>query len=140
MSVSSPYSCIDVPFPDGRLCSPSPGVDGQKGLRLQFNSRQSSTVDTSIPFSARHFEYSVKYSAYIPCRQTAHWLRGLLCSQGAGFSVVTAFGGHGIGRRFHTPPMVSYTESYALEGVSTGSRSQSHQGRECFCNTCRPTV
>ena len=49
----------------------SPGVDGQKGLRLQFNSRQSSTVDTSIPFSARHFEYSIEYSTYIPCRQTA---------------------------------------------------------------------
>eukprot|EP00959_Pyramimonas_sp_CCMP1952_P442507 9263617-Pyramimonas_sp.AAC.1 len=50
----------------------SPGVDGQKGLRLQFNSRQSSsTVDTSTPFGVRHFEYSVEYSTYIPCRQTA---------------------------------------------------------------------
>eukprot|EP00976_Prorocentrum_cordatum_P075893 1182080-Prorocentrum_minimum.AAC.2 len=50
----------------------SPGVDGQKGPRLQFNSRQSSTVDTSIiPFSARHSEYSTEYSTYIPCRQTA---------------------------------------------------------------------
>eukprot|EP00976_Prorocentrum_cordatum_P100676 1192322-Prorocentrum_minimum.AAC.4 len=27
----------------------------------------SSTVDTSIPFSARHFEYSTEYSTYIPC-------------------------------------------------------------------------
>eukprot|EP00976_Prorocentrum_cordatum_P098614 1191481-Prorocentrum_minimum.AAC.1 len=58
----------------------SPGVDGQKGLRLQFNSRQSSTVDTSIAFSARHFEYSIEYSieysTYVPCRQTAiGWLR-----------------------------------------------------------------
>eukprot|EP00959_Pyramimonas_sp_CCMP1952_P302666 6333206-Pyramimonas_sp.AAC.1 len=44
----------------------SPGVDGQKGLRLQ-----SSTVDTSIPFSARHFEYSIEHSMHIPCRQTA---------------------------------------------------------------------
>eukprot|EP00976_Prorocentrum_cordatum_P062994 1176936-Prorocentrum_minimum.AAC.2 len=43
----------------------SPGVDGQKGLRLQLNSRQSSTVDTSIPFRARHFEYSTEYSTYI---------------------------------------------------------------------------
>eukprot|EP00959_Pyramimonas_sp_CCMP1952_P123585 2583613-Pyramimonas_sp.AAC.5 len=53
--------------------STSPGVDGEKGgLRLQFNSRQSSTVDTSIPpFSARHFEYSIGYSTYIPCRKTA---------------------------------------------------------------------
>eukprot|EP00976_Prorocentrum_cordatum_P093688 1189480-Prorocentrum_minimum.AAC.2 len=49
----------------------SPGVDGKKGLQLQFNSRQSSTVDTSTPFSARHFEYSTEYSTYIPCRQTA---------------------------------------------------------------------
>eukprot|EP00976_Prorocentrum_cordatum_P097375 1190964-Prorocentrum_minimum.AAC.3 len=49
----------------------SPGVDGQKGLRLKFNSRQSSTVDTSIPFSARHFDYSTECSTYIPCRQTA---------------------------------------------------------------------
>eukprot|EP00959_Pyramimonas_sp_CCMP1952_P002843 58850-Pyramimonas_sp.AAC.1 len=48
----------------------SPGVDGQKGLRLQFNSRQS-TVDTGIPLSARHFEYSTEYLTYIPCRQTA---------------------------------------------------------------------
>eukprot|EP00976_Prorocentrum_cordatum_P082365 1184783-Prorocentrum_minimum.AAC.1 len=32
---------------------------------------QQSTVDTSIPFSARHFEHSVEYSTYIPCRQTA---------------------------------------------------------------------
>eukprot|EP00976_Prorocentrum_cordatum_P096063 1190413-Prorocentrum_minimum.AAC.1 len=31
----------------------SPRVDSQKVLRLQFNSRQSSTVDTGIPFSAR---------------------------------------------------------------------------------------
>eukprot|EP00976_Prorocentrum_cordatum_P094359 1189753-Prorocentrum_minimum.AAC.1 len=45
------------------------GVDSKKGLRLQFNnSRQSSTVDTSMPFSARHFEYSTEYSTYIPCR------------------------------------------------------------------------
>eukprot|EP00976_Prorocentrum_cordatum_P060893 1176083-Prorocentrum_minimum.AAC.2 len=48
----------------------SPGVDGQKGLRPQFNSRLSSTVDTSIPFSARRFEFSTEYSTYIPCRQT----------------------------------------------------------------------
>eukprot|EP00959_Pyramimonas_sp_CCMP1952_P265466 5550897-Pyramimonas_sp.AAC.1 len=58
-----------------RVCTsvtvPSPGVDGQTGLRLQFNSRQSSTVDTIIPFSARHFEYSIEYSTYVPCRQTA---------------------------------------------------------------------
>eukprot|EP00959_Pyramimonas_sp_CCMP1952_P070432 1471171-Pyramimonas_sp.AAC.1 len=26
---------------------------------------------TCIPFSARHFEYSIEYSTYIPCRQTA---------------------------------------------------------------------
>eukprot|EP00976_Prorocentrum_cordatum_P112451 1195532-Prorocentrum_minimum.AAC.10 len=64
----------------------SPGVDGQKGLRLQFNSRQSSTVDTSIlPFSVRRFEYSTEYSTYVPYRQTATWLaesrlRGLYCS------------------------------------------------------------
>eukprot|EP00976_Prorocentrum_cordatum_P102687 1193165-Prorocentrum_minimum.AAC.1 len=32
---------------------------------------QQSTVDTSKPFSAQHFEYSVEYSMYIPCRQTA---------------------------------------------------------------------
>eukprot|EP00976_Prorocentrum_cordatum_P047198 953303-Prorocentrum_minimum.AAC.1 len=38
--------------------TPSPGIDGQKGLRLPFNGRQSSTVDTGIPFSARHVEYS----------------------------------------------------------------------------------
>eukprot|EP00959_Pyramimonas_sp_CCMP1952_P341671 7157005-Pyramimonas_sp.AAC.1 len=50
---------------------PSPGVDGQKGLRLQINSPPSSTVDTSTPFSARHFEYSVEHSTYIPCQQTA---------------------------------------------------------------------
>eukprot|EP00976_Prorocentrum_cordatum_P073073 1180952-Prorocentrum_minimum.AAC.11 len=49
----------------------SPGVDGQKDLRLQFNSQQSSTVDTNIPFSARHLEYFTEYSTYIPCRQTA---------------------------------------------------------------------
>eukprot|EP00959_Pyramimonas_sp_CCMP1952_P047237 985756-Pyramimonas_sp.AAC.1 len=57
---------------------PSPGVDGQKGLRLQFDSRQSSTVDTSKPFvSAQHFEYSTEYSAYNPCPQTATtWLAG----------------------------------------------------------------
>eukprot|EP00976_Prorocentrum_cordatum_P099506 1191866-Prorocentrum_minimum.AAC.2 len=66
-----------------RINESSPGVDGQNGLRLQFNSRQSSTVDTSIPFSAQHFEYSTGYSAYIPCRQTATCLadsrlRGLL--------------------------------------------------------------
>eukprot|EP00976_Prorocentrum_cordatum_P099358 1191802-Prorocentrum_minimum.AAC.2 len=30
---------------------------------------QQSTVDTSVPFSARHFEYSIDYSTYIPCRQ-----------------------------------------------------------------------
>eukprot|EP00976_Prorocentrum_cordatum_P090760 1188247-Prorocentrum_minimum.AAC.3 len=42
----------------------SPGVDGQKGLRLQLNSRQSSTVDTSIPFSTQRFEYSTEYSTY----------------------------------------------------------------------------
>eukprot|EP00959_Pyramimonas_sp_CCMP1952_P397867 8336346-Pyramimonas_sp.AAC.2 len=29
------------------------------------------TVDTSIPFSARHLEYFIEYSTYIPCRQTA---------------------------------------------------------------------
>eukprot|EP00976_Prorocentrum_cordatum_P077034 1182527-Prorocentrum_minimum.AAC.1 len=29
------------------------------------------TVDTGIPFSARHFEYSTGYSTYIPRRQTA---------------------------------------------------------------------
>eukprot|EP00959_Pyramimonas_sp_CCMP1952_P292931 6126696-Pyramimonas_sp.AAC.2 len=52
-----------------------PGVDGQKGLRLKFNnSRQSLTIDTSKPFSARHFEYSTEYSMYIPCRQSATWL------------------------------------------------------------------
>eukprot|EP00959_Pyramimonas_sp_CCMP1952_P194174 4060460-Pyramimonas_sp.AAC.1 len=39
----------------------SPGVDSQKG-QLQFNSRQSSTVDTSIPFSARYIKYSIEYS------------------------------------------------------------------------------
>eukprot|EP00976_Prorocentrum_cordatum_P055601 1121850-Prorocentrum_minimum.AAC.1 len=50
------------------------GVDGQKGLRLQLNSRQSSTVETGIPFNARRFEYSTEYSTYIPCRQTATWL------------------------------------------------------------------
>eukprot|EP00959_Pyramimonas_sp_CCMP1952_P311273 6514272-Pyramimonas_sp.AAC.1 len=44
----------------------SPGVDGQKGLLSKR-----STVDTSIPFSARHFDYSTDYSTYIPCRQTA---------------------------------------------------------------------
>eukprot|EP00976_Prorocentrum_cordatum_P098967 1191628-Prorocentrum_minimum.AAC.2 len=49
----------------------SPGVEGQIGLRLQFNSRQSSTVHTIFPFSARHFEHSTEYSTYIPCRQTA---------------------------------------------------------------------
>eukprot|EP00959_Pyramimonas_sp_CCMP1952_P166113 3471738-Pyramimonas_sp.AAC.5 len=38
----------------------SPGVDGQKGLRLQF------AVDTTIPFSARHFEYSTEYSTLFP--------------------------------------------------------------------------
>eukprot|EP00976_Prorocentrum_cordatum_P092447 1188947-Prorocentrum_minimum.AAC.3 len=32
---------------------------------------RSSTVDTSIPFSAWHFEYSAEYSTHIPCRQTA---------------------------------------------------------------------
>eukprot|EP00959_Pyramimonas_sp_CCMP1952_P413975 8673469-Pyramimonas_sp.AAC.1 len=26
---------------------------------------------SSIPFSARHFEYSIEYSTYIPCRQAA---------------------------------------------------------------------
>eukprot|EP00959_Pyramimonas_sp_CCMP1952_P431662 9040166-Pyramimonas_sp.AAC.1 len=30
-----------------------------------------STVDISIPFSARHFKYSTEYSTYIPCRRTA---------------------------------------------------------------------
>eukprot|EP00959_Pyramimonas_sp_CCMP1952_P159386 3333450-Pyramimonas_sp.AAC.2 len=39
-----------------------------------YNSRQSSTVDTSIPFCARHFEHSTEYSTRIPCRQTATWL------------------------------------------------------------------
>eukprot|EP00976_Prorocentrum_cordatum_P111553 1195382-Prorocentrum_minimum.AAC.2 len=66
----------------------SPGVDCRKGLRLQLNSRQSSTVDTSVPFSARRFEYSTEYSTYIPCRrQTAAWLadsrrRGLVDYKG----------------------------------------------------------
>eukprot|EP00976_Prorocentrum_cordatum_P059643 1175582-Prorocentrum_minimum.AAC.4 len=32
---------------------------------------QQSTVDTSVPFSAWHFEYSTEYSTYIPYRQTA---------------------------------------------------------------------
>ena len=32
---------------------------------------QLSTVDTSIPCSARHFEHSIEYSTYVPCRQTA---------------------------------------------------------------------
>eukprot|EP00976_Prorocentrum_cordatum_P032477 660499-Prorocentrum_minimum.AAC.1 len=31
---------------------------------------QQSTVDTSIPFGAWHFEYFTEYSTYIPCRQT----------------------------------------------------------------------
>eukprot|EP00976_Prorocentrum_cordatum_P090918 1188312-Prorocentrum_minimum.AAC.1 len=55
----------------GYRAEASPGVDGRKGLRLQFNSRQSSTVNTSIPFSAWHFEYSTEYSTYIPCQRTA---------------------------------------------------------------------
>eukprot|EP00959_Pyramimonas_sp_CCMP1952_P332822 6969398-Pyramimonas_sp.AAC.1 len=30
----------------------------------------------SIPFRARHFEYSTEYSTYIPCRRTAvGWIR-----------------------------------------------------------------
>eukprot|EP00976_Prorocentrum_cordatum_P096108 1190435-Prorocentrum_minimum.AAC.2 len=59
------------PWGAGDAREASPGVDGQKGLRLQLNSRQSSSVDTNTPFSARHFEYSIEYSTYIPCRQTA---------------------------------------------------------------------
>eukprot|EP00959_Pyramimonas_sp_CCMP1952_P455282 9471326-Pyramimonas_sp.AAC.1 len=31
----------------------------------------STTVNTGIPFSARHFEYSTEYLTYIPCQQTA---------------------------------------------------------------------
>eukprot|EP00976_Prorocentrum_cordatum_P090810 1188263-Prorocentrum_minimum.AAC.1 len=40
---------------EGQRCahSPCPGVDGQKGLRLQFNSRQSSTVDTNCHTAGR---------------------------------------------------------------------------------------
>eukprot|EP00959_Pyramimonas_sp_CCMP1952_P329026 6888332-Pyramimonas_sp.AAC.1 len=45
----------------------SPGGDGQKGLRLQFNSRQSSTVDAGVLFSARHIEYATEYSTCIHC-------------------------------------------------------------------------
>eukprot|EP00959_Pyramimonas_sp_CCMP1952_P405171 8491850-Pyramimonas_sp.AAC.2 len=53
----------------------APESTAKKSLRLQFNSQQSSTVDTSRPFSARHFEYSIEYSTYIPYRQTAiGWL------------------------------------------------------------------
>eukprot|EP00976_Prorocentrum_cordatum_P079407 1183534-Prorocentrum_minimum.AAC.3 len=53
----------------------NPGVDGRKdSLRVQFNSRPLSTVDTRKPFNAQHFEYSAKYPTYIPCRQTATWL------------------------------------------------------------------
>eukprot|EP00976_Prorocentrum_cordatum_P104621 1193974-Prorocentrum_minimum.AAC.3 len=36
-----------------------------------FDFNSSTVVDTSRPFSARHFEYSTEYSTYIPCRQTA---------------------------------------------------------------------
>eukprot|EP00976_Prorocentrum_cordatum_P082397 1184799-Prorocentrum_minimum.AAC.7 len=44
----------------------SPGVNGQNGLRLQFNSRQSSTVDTSIAFSAQYLEYSSNIRRIFP--------------------------------------------------------------------------
>eukprot|EP00976_Prorocentrum_cordatum_P086340 1186474-Prorocentrum_minimum.AAC.1 len=65
--------------------------NGQKGLRLQFNSRQSSTVDTSIlPFSARHFESSTKYSTYIPCRQIATGLEQKSAGRQVGEAVGTA--------------------------------------------------
>eukprot|EP00976_Prorocentrum_cordatum_P080001 1183800-Prorocentrum_minimum.AAC.2 len=35
------------------------------------NSRQSSTVNTSTPSSAHHFEASTEFLTYIPCRRTA---------------------------------------------------------------------
>eukprot|EP00959_Pyramimonas_sp_CCMP1952_P467843 9492265-Pyramimonas_sp.AAC.1 len=85
---------INIHSPRGGGCGPPTSLQAprsrrpKKGLRFQFNSRQSSTVDTSIPLSARHFEYSAEYSTYIPCRQTAAWradsrLRGLpRCNRG----------------------------------------------------------
>ena len=48
---------------DGRTC--------QSQTITTVTQAPESTVDTSIPFSAWHFEYSVEYSTYISCRQTA---------------------------------------------------------------------
>eukprot|EP00959_Pyramimonas_sp_CCMP1952_P417093 8738659-Pyramimonas_sp.AAC.1 len=68
--------------------SASPGVDDQKGLRLQFNSRQSSTVDCQHYYTIQRTAFRIfhrifnVYSLSTDC----HWLavsrvRGLeLCA------------------------------------------------------------
>eukprot|EP00976_Prorocentrum_cordatum_P078859 1183302-Prorocentrum_minimum.AAC.1 len=47
-------------------------MDRTAAIRDRFETeRLVSSWATSIPFGARHFEYSTEYSTYIPCRQTA---------------------------------------------------------------------
>eukprot|EP00976_Prorocentrum_cordatum_P090877 1188291-Prorocentrum_minimum.AAC.3 len=68
--ISNIPSNIQRIFPADRL--PLAGRQSTPGLGSDVvNVTMSSTVDTSIPFSARHFEYSVAYLTFIPCRQTA---------------------------------------------------------------------
>eukprot|EP00976_Prorocentrum_cordatum_P085439 1186093-Prorocentrum_minimum.AAC.2 len=54
----------------------APESTAKKAFDFNSTVNLNSTVDTSIPFSARRFEYFIEYSTYIPCRQTATWLKG----------------------------------------------------------------
>eukprot|EP00959_Pyramimonas_sp_CCMP1952_P432282 9052718-Pyramimonas_sp.AAC.1 len=84
--------------------------------------KRPSTVYTSIPFSAHHFEYSIEYSTYIPCRQTATWLAD---SRLRGLSSVAVAGG-GVCLRADTEDGGKWAKEggkWAKEGGSASGRS-----------------
>eukprot|EP00976_Prorocentrum_cordatum_P080304 1183919-Prorocentrum_minimum.AAC.4 len=82
-------------------CVASPGVDDQKGLRLQFNSRQSSTVDTNC-----------------------HWLadsrlRGLVCGPVRTGGHAASANNHGVG--LGTDNLLALCSCRALSGRESDS-------------------